>query len=80
MSQLCRSCHKPAKIIDSRAVDKNATRRRYVRKNEACLDRWSTIEMIVDHISYPKLQRALDNAGNLHSVLHTIKTIAEDAL
>lgn len=81
MNQLCRTCHKPAKMIDSRAVDKNTTRRRYCCQNAQCADRWSTIELVIDDkIKYPEIRRALANAGRVNSVLATIKDIAEGAL
>lgn len=74
MSQKCKACGGKAKIVDSRAVDKNATRRRYFCPKKSCGERWSTIELIVqDGVQYKIMNQQLQASANTVSTLLKIR-------
>lgn len=76
MSQKCRTCGGRAAIRDSRTVDKNATRRRYICLKPACGDRWSTIEMIIaDGVHYPVMVQQLHASVKTTATLLQIRTL-----
>lgn len=81
MSQLCRTCGAKARILDSRTIDKNVTRRRYRCSKRACNDAWSTIEMIVgDNVHYKVMQQELAAAAKSVSVLVKIRSLVNKAI
>lgn len=81
MSQLCRTCDRPATIMDSRAIDKNVTRRRYRCQDEQCGDRWSTVELIIaDRQHYKEMKKEMDAAEQTISALKQIREIASGVL
>lgn len=81
MSQLCRTCGGKAKILDSRTIDKNVTRRRYRCSKRTCGDAWGTIEMIIgEGVHYKILRQELSAAAKSVSVLVKIRSIVNKAI
>lgn len=81
MSQLCRTCHKPAKIVDSRNIARNVTKRRYHCMNAKCADKWSSIEMpLPDNTNFKTMQREMAAAARTVGVLKQCRNILNKAL
>lgn len=78
MSQKCRTCGVKARIMDSRAVDKNATRRRY---KCGCGDTWTTLEMIIETgAQYKMLRQEMEASANVVGTLAKIRTMINKAI
>jgi transcriptional regulator NrdR family protein len=76
MSQKCRACGGPAAVRDSRAIDKNATRRRYRCLKPSCGERWTTIEMIIaDGVYYRAMVQQLQASAKTTSALLQIRAL-----